>query len=310
MAGIGIIANPHSKQNKRDPERKNLLAYIIGSRGQLEVTNDLAQLKRVAEDFRDREIEILAINGGDGTVSKTLTAFVNAYGKIPLPKIAILRGGTMNMLADNLRIKGSPQELLIKLMETHSKDIPIATAPYRSLKVGEEYGFLFATGTSAYFLREFYKKKTGHLGVLFLLLKIYFSIIFGTGFYKKVVKNEKIKIKSNTCVSLSCESLSLLASTVKKLPMGIPFFLSLSENRFDQDCFQWSNIVLDKKHLFLGLLRILLFRIKKTSDEVVELSSWLELKGDQDILYTIDGELFKKEKIFIEMGPVFEFISL
>ena len=62
----------------------------------------ICRLKRVAADFRQSKIEILAINGGDGTISKTLTAFINEYGDEPLPKIAILKGGTINVVERTL----------------------------------------------------------------------------------------------------------------------------------------------------------------------------------------------------------------
>src|SRR5438128_2499711 len=102
MSGIGIITNPHAKLNKRNPSRTALLGYILGQQGQLEVTNSLEDLSRVACEFRDQRIGILAINGGDGTISRTLTAFIHEYDGLPLPKVVLLRGGTINVLAKNL----------------------------------------------------------------------------------------------------------------------------------------------------------------------------------------------------------------
>ena len=101
MSGIGIITNPHSKQNKRNPSRSQLLSYILGKQGQMEVTQSLDDLAQVAEKFKKNEIEILAINGGDGTISQTLTAFHKVYGDTKLPKIAILPGGTMNVRSED-----------------------------------------------------------------------------------------------------------------------------------------------------------------------------------------------------------------
>src|SRR5690349_19758362 len=105
MPGIGIIANPHSKLNKQNPERHELLGYILGQQGQLRLTESLEHLSKVAAEFHQKKIDILAINGGDGTISRTLTAIVNEYKGDPLPPIALLRGGTMNVLAQNLGVK-------------------------------------------------------------------------------------------------------------------------------------------------------------------------------------------------------------
>src|SRR4051812_22856783 len=119
MSGIGIITNPHSKLNKRNPARMSLLGYILGAKGQLEVTNTLEDLGRVARDFKEKGVTILAINGGDGTICRTLTAFIKEYGETgtPLPQVALLRGGTINVLANNLRIKGSPEQVLYRLVD-------------------------------------------------------------------------------------------------------------------------------------------------------------------------------------------------
>ena len=122
MSGIGIITNPHSKLNKRNPQRTALLGYILGEKGRLEVTNNLDDLGRVAREFKSKNIGILAINGGDGTICRTLTAFIQVYGNAPLPKVALLRGGTINVLANNLGIAGSPEQVLYRLVEVYSNE--------------------------------------------------------------------------------------------------------------------------------------------------------------------------------------------
>ena len=61
MAGIGIITNPNSKLNIKKPTRGLLLGYIVGQFGNLEITNSVDDLGRVAQLFKQQSIEILAI---------------------------------------------------------------------------------------------------------------------------------------------------------------------------------------------------------------------------------------------------------
>ncbi|NBW83269.1 diacylglycerol kinase, partial [bacterium] len=68
MPGLGIISNPFAKINKRDPEHNTLLWYILGNRGQFEITNSLADLGRVCEEFCARGLDTVGIVGGDGTI--------------------------------------------------------------------------------------------------------------------------------------------------------------------------------------------------------------------------------------------------
>ncbi len=50
--GIGVIVNPFSRQNKRNPDRINKLAYIVGSRGTIAATKNLSELEEVAVEFK------------------------------------------------------------------------------------------------------------------------------------------------------------------------------------------------------------------------------------------------------------------
>src|SRR5215471_13326780 len=100
VPGIGLITNPRSRVNLRDPGRPRRLSYLIGSHGQAEATRTLDDLYRVCEEFRKERIDVLGISGGDGTLHHTLTAMIRTYGSDQsLPPIAILRGGTMNTIA-------------------------------------------------------------------------------------------------------------------------------------------------------------------------------------------------------------------
>jgi diacylglycerol kinase (ATP) len=98
--GIGVISNPNSRRNRRYPEQMNRLAYLLGEDDQGVTTRSAEDVVDVAKRFRDAEIDILALNGGDGTNHVTLTTFIEVYGDQPLPMVALLRGGTMNTVSN------------------------------------------------------------------------------------------------------------------------------------------------------------------------------------------------------------------
>ena len=72
MPGIGVVLNPYSKRYRNNPEKLNRMAFIVGDKGTFASTNSLNDIHRVAEEFKKREIEILALSGGDGTNHRTL----------------------------------------------------------------------------------------------------------------------------------------------------------------------------------------------------------------------------------------------
>ncbi|MBI4124930.1 MAG: sphingosine kinase, partial [Deltaproteobacteria bacterium] len=86
MAGIGVILNPYSRSNRKNPERAEELGFIVGDKGSCYATHSIEDVKKLAREFKSRSIDIIGIAGGDGTYQKTLTVLVHVYGRDPLPK--------------------------------------------------------------------------------------------------------------------------------------------------------------------------------------------------------------------------------
>lgn len=310
MAGIGIIANPHSKLNKRNPTRQRLLSYIAGEKGRLEVTNNLDELRKVAKDFRDRAIKIVAINGGDGTISRTITAFIEAYQGEALPKIALLGGGTMNMLADNLDVKGTPEENLFRLIEQHSSLEDEGVMPLNTIKIENDYGFLFADGTSARFLSEFYKNKTSAFGSAGLVVKAAISALVNGSLFQRVVRGEIVKMTPDNGESLDVVTLSVLVSSVPKIPHGIRLFTDISQGEKGLNVLCINLKASEVVRKFIQTLLIKPYR--ERYGKIRLCSSGLQLVYKNPMPYTLDGELFFSESgiIKLEKGPEIQFLKL
>jgi diacylglycerol kinase family enzyme len=310
MAGIGIITNPHSKANKKMPARGRLLGYIVGQFGNLEITNSVEDLGRVAALFLEQKIEVLAINGGDGTISRTLTAFIRAYGSSPLPKILVLRGGTMNMLADNLGIRGTPEEILVRMLECESGLRPRKTHSLATLLVGGQYGFLFGNGFVARYLAAFYKHKTGPVGALWLIVKIYIYWLFGIGRYKELIRDEVYRLLFDGVETREpAASVAMMVSTVERMPLGLRLFPWACQ-KVSQ--FQFFSLEIPAKQLPWRLPFAFLRNspgrffgkwTKLASSVVISAVS-----GEQP--YTLDGELFEAPagRLAIEVGPIVQFV--
>lgn len=308
MSGIGIVANPHSKLNKRNPQLQQVLGYILGQSGQLAVTNTLEQLGAVAREFREKGISILAINGGDGTISRTLTAFIREYGTQPLPHIAILRGGTINALALNLGIKGSPEQVLYRLLERISSGIPLHTEKLRTIKIKDNYGFLFGNGVVANFLKLFYENKSGPIGSALLVLRLYFAYFFNRPVYEAVISNHHQKISQDGRQPSDFKTISIMASTIEKMPLGPPLF-KLARRRPGQ--FQAIVYSIDADDLPMRF-PTLLGGVSEgsSSGKTSFVCSKLKIHAPTAQLYTLDGELYEMEsdELEIEIGPELEFL--
>jgi diacylglycerol kinase (ATP) len=160
MAGIGVVFNPKSRRNLQNPHLAWRLSRQLGDRGVVRAARSIEELRRIAEDFRTLDIELLAIAGGDGTNHVTLTGFLDVYGDKPIPPIALLRGGTMNTLANSVGMaRQSSERLLARLIadcaSTRVERNVLRVAPQAS--GGILYGFLFGTGVVHGFLAEYYR---------------------------------------------------------------------------------------------------------------------------------------------------------
>ena len=310
MPGIGIITNPNSKLNKRNPMRPKLLGYILGQNGIIEMTNSPDELETVAERFKRDDISILAINGGDGTISQTISKFIKVYGDTPLPKIALLRGGTMNVIALNLGIKGQPEKLLSVLLEKVSSPDRMKTIDVDTMKIDTNFGFLYADGTSALVLEEFYKNKSNWLGAALLGIRLALSAIFRTAFSQRLIRSRPLIFTPLPQPQIKHESLGVFASTIERLPLNLPMFAKGTPKRQIQaisvTCppkqlvWRLPSVFLSSKPGIVGRVKTVFFCDK------------LELNSKQYCPYTLDGELYfpENEKTEVSVGPTVKFILL
>lgn len=166
MGGIGVISNPRSGRNRRNPHIVRRLAGVLGDNGHLAQPEGLESLEDVARSFRERDIDVACVNGGDGTLHKALSAIVRIYAdgkegrelrKVRLPLIALLKGGTMNTLARNVGRKANGEEMLGHVVQAYLEERPFRTEE-RNLMVinGEQAGFLFGNGALSRFLEAYY----------------------------------------------------------------------------------------------------------------------------------------------------------
>ncbi len=195
MGGIGVITNPRSRRNRRNPALARQLAYVLGEQGQLAAPHDFDALHRVAEHFKERQIDILAVNGGDGTTHVALTAFLKVYGDEPLPRVALLRGGTMNTMATGVGIRGRPDQLLGQLVQAYHSGQPLRTTERNCLLVNDQAGFLFGNGMLANFLEVYYQgSEPSPVKGARLLAQAVLSTMVGGAFSRRLRRRVRMRV--------------------------------------------------------------------------------------------------------------------
>jgi hypothetical protein len=115
MTRIGVIRNPKSNRNRNRPE---VNAAEFGDTDLLFAEpRSERELAETLTDFAWREVGLVVVDGGDGTVREVLTALPLAFGA-DLPSISILSSGKTNLIARDVGTAGYGRRALDRVVQS------------------------------------------------------------------------------------------------------------------------------------------------------------------------------------------------
>src|SRR5262245_3516648 len=227
MAGIGFLANPHARANQRDPERLQEFARVAGRNGIAQLTSTLDDLYRAAAAFRRSAVDIVAINGGDGTLHVALSALEKTYGsEARLPMVAPLRGGTMDTVARSLGVRGSTDALLARLVGKYRAGGGFRVIERELLRIGDSVGFLFGTGAIANYLRLYYAtRRPGPVTAGLVLARGIGSALLGGRFGRSLAERWRGQVTADGSCWGPRDYLAVGAACIDQIGLGFkPFY--------------------------------------------------------------------------------------
>lgn len=314
MSHIFCIANPNSGKNTKHP---HILARI---QGQLQNSvhtstfcspHNLHELDKAMEQCIQEKTDILCINGGDGTIHKTLTALYKIYGEhTPYPKIAILKGGTMNNIARNMGISlwTSAYDMLdiVTKQQTYR-----CTTKHPLIIDNTHMGFIFGNAGLSAFLEEYYKdNKASAYRAGYLLCKAVLSAIFHTAYahniFQPVDMDITLKTKQGDAKQIK-EAITLLGvSSIADLGLYFrPFYATLSDSR----CAHLIAMTCSPLYIALSLPHILLAKPTNKTYILDQPSTEIQFSYTHPQSYTIDGDMYISTCTQnIRVGPALEFV--
>src|SRR5205085_5534781 len=166
MAGVAIIANPNARRNREWPLAAQQLRKAAPGAAILE-TRTPDELAAAAKALKADPPRVLAISGGDGTVTHTVTALAAALGN-DLPQLLLLGGGAYDSLAP-LGGRGDAEDRLRRLSEALAAGNELRCEQRDTLRIQQEgarsgarCGFRFGVGLPVRFIEAIYA--TGSAG--------------------------------------------------------------------------------------------------------------------------------------------------
>ena len=308
MPPIVVFLNPGSRANRRDPDHAQRFARILGDTGHVLTPASSDALAAEARRVAQAQPVIIGVHGGDGTLHWTVTALVRAYGERPLPPLALLPGGTMNVVASSLGILVQPETLLAQLAAAQRAVSPLPVVVRRCLKVQDEYGFVFGTGLISNFLEEYYAKGDyGATRAVWLLLRSIASEAFTGGYAKRIFRRFHGRVFVDGQVLPWTALLGLGAATVSEVGLGFRL-----NHRADDHPGRFSVLAIHSSPL--GLTWDL--RAVRQGRGISPRRAWsglatrLVIEPDEpDTTYTVDGDLYQaRGSLSVELGPALSFV--
>lgn len=205
---IVVIENPSSGINRNNPDTLGRLCALqkipfYQARNPLEVEHCLDEIESLSPD-------LLAVSGGDGTVSAIIGAMNRRVNQGGMPVMALLQGGSTNMIHRDVGLHGQPHRALQRLL----KDVRNGCAgrkiqsrfPMAVSVEGERtehFGFFFAIGSVARALLVSQERcrrggPGGLANEIFVLASSFLKGLLGDPANGRVVKPDEISWKPTT----------------------------------------------------------------------------------------------------------------
>ncbi len=305
---ILVFVNPSSRANRKDPERFHRFVAILGDAGRVVAPSSPDALATEAHNVAEERPSVIGVHGGDGTLHWTLTALLRAYRDRPLPPLALLPGGTMNVVASSLDIESKPE----KMLEQLAVDERAGTAPElvkrHCLKVQDEYGFVFGTGLIANFLEEYYAKGEYGAGrALWVLARSVSSEVVGGAYSRHIFRRFQGRVLVDGQRLPWNALLGLGAATVPEVGLGFRMIHRAGDHphRFGVLAMHSSPLALT-----LDLAAVRQGRGISPRRAWSEVATHIVIEPDgPETLYTVDGDLYRaRGNLTIELGPELSFV--
>ncbi len=311
MGGIGIVNNPRSRRNRHKPDVATRLRARLDGEGMVLDASTPEELQDAVERFRAADIDLLAVNGGDGTGHRVLTAFAEGWRDRPLPRLLLLRGGAMNTVAHGHGIRGTPESILKAILEARRRGIPLRTVERDLLRVEADggtarYGFIFGTGVVVTFLEAWDRSKDpSPLRAVGLVVRAIGSAMRGGPFAVSLMRRERLRIETDGEEWPDGAYLTLIAGSTPDIGLGFKAFHRCDEQ---PGFFHAVGVTCTLGPLAVSLPRIRAGRPWKRRHALDEVTRELVLTSDRP-RFTVDGDLYAaREQVRVTTGPGIEIV--
>lgn len=293
---VGVLTNPRSGGNKKGGRAVSRLLVSWPDVMYREAYEPDGICKALS-DFSSGGVELLVINGGDGTVQAVLTILGNEKLFNRPPLFSLLRAGTTSMLPRDVGVAGPPVAALQRVLvwsKSTNHDLVIQSRSILRVQRDAEalYGMFFGAGAICEGIRIFHSKDNpmgwrGQLMPTLTMLRLLLAIFF----------NRLPPFENNTRINCgkveNRADLFVFISTLDRLFLGMQPYWGTEEGPL-----RYTAIRQRPKYLLRVLLSLFgsghchhASPANGYSSHNVE-----KVQLDMEVDFTLDGELYAKGK--------------
>jgi diacylglycerol kinase family enzyme len=167
----GVLINANARSVRRDPGLVERLRRLATPE-RTALTTRLDEVAPAIASLLERDIDALALVGGDGTWPHTLTRLLDGRDASALPPILPTCGGTVNTIAHSLGARGAPDAQLARLLRGELSERVRAPVSVSADGAPPVFGFLFVNGVGVRFLELYYAGATGAAGAFAVVARL------------------------------------------------------------------------------------------------------------------------------------------
>src|SRR3954462_393154 len=302
--GLAIIANPNAHRNRNWPLASQALRKAA-SGAPLYETRTEAELKEAARRLAREVPRVVAIAGGDGTVTDTGTMLGDAFpGK--RPPLALLGGGAYDSLA-TLGGRGPAEDRLRRLSEAVAIEAPLRTTERDTLRVRGEggswrCGFRFGVGLPVRFVEEVYKSgKAGLWSSSRVLLRAVISSFSLGAFARRLFETLDLRVTVDGEEWPHLPIYGVVVSSVAEAGLRLRPFRRATEQ---PGAFEILGLTAGPRAFALEIPRLLFGRPARRDRLLDAVAESVELRSTRPFGHFLDGEIFPpSRKVEVALGP-------
>jgi diacylglycerol kinase family enzyme len=297
-----VVVNPKAGRFRAQPRELDAIYRVTSAQGYVLAPTSLPELVQELRELVEDPPEMIAVAGGDGTVSQVTTALLSVWPHESLPDLALLDGGTMNTIARSLGTRRASAAVQLDAIVGAPTRLRARRWP---LRIGHgRYGWMFGTGIVARYIQAYDRvRPTGPIDAARVLRDRILAAALGTEpeFFEPQrldvdVDGERLPLKAWLAVAMGGSH---------DLGLGFRPFPGLLQAPGKVGLFASGS---SPVRLAADLAKIRFQAPVRHSLTFQRITSHVRLASPQPILFTVDGDLEETtERIDLTPGPPITF---